>query len=126
MTQVPLPTLPDQLYFRIGEVAKLVGVEAHVLRYWEGEFGFEPHRSPRGQRLYTKEDISNFLEIRQLLHEQGYTVAGARNLMERSDNPERSPAGPSSETLNHAKAELDRVRAKLADIRRKVELAGIS
>ena len=126
MSQVPLPTLPDQLYFRIGEVAKLVGVEAHVLRYWEGEFGFEPHRSPRGQRLYTKEDISNFLKIRQLLHEQGYTVAGARNLLESPDQPTGPSTGPSSETLTHAKAQLDRVRAKLADIRRKVELAGIS
>ena len=50
--------VPDKLYFRIGEVAELVGVEAHVLRYWETEFKLRPHRSSSGQRLYRKQDVS--------------------------------------------------------------------
>ncbi len=60
--------LPGKLYFRIGEVAELVGVEPHVLRYWETEFRMRPHRSSSGHRLYRKKDIQRFLRIRKLLH----------------------------------------------------------
>ncbi len=73
--------LPDKLYFRIGEVAELVGVEAHVLRYWETEFKLRPHRSSSGQRLYRKSDLARFLRVRQLLHEEGFTIAGARKVL---------------------------------------------
>ncbi len=73
--------IPDKLYFRIGEVADLVGVEAHVLRYWESEFRLRPARSNSGQRLYRKSDLARFLRVRQLLHEEGYTIAGARKLL---------------------------------------------
>ena len=58
--------VPDKLYFRIGEIAKLVGVDAHVLRYWESEFGMKPHRSSTGQRMYRKQDLTRFLKIRSL------------------------------------------------------------
>ncbi len=77
--------IPDKLYFRIGEVAELVGVEAHVLRYWETEFRLRPARSSSGQRLYRKSDLSRFLRVRQLLHEEGYTIAGARKVLLESD-----------------------------------------
>ena len=61
--------IPDKLYFRIGEVAQLVGVDAHVLRYWESEFKIKPHRSSSGQRLFRKQDLSSFYRIKSLLHE---------------------------------------------------------
>lgn len=73
--------LPDKLYFRIGEVATLVGVDAHVLRYWESEFRMKPHRSSSGQRLYRKQDLSRFFRIKRLLHDEGYTIAGARKVL---------------------------------------------
>ena len=73
--------IPDKLYFRIGEVAQLVGVDAHVLRYWESEFRMKPHRSNSGQRLYRKQDLSRFLRIKHLLHDEGYTIAGARKVL---------------------------------------------
>lgn len=73
--------LPDKVYFRIGEVARIVGVETHVLRYWESEFRLRPHRSSSGQRLYRKQDVARFLRVRQLLHEEGFTIAGARKLL---------------------------------------------
>lgn len=73
--------LPDKLYFRIGEVASLVGVDAHVLRYWESEFRMKPHRSSSGQRLYRKQDLSRFFRIKRLLHDEGYTIAGARKAL---------------------------------------------
>ena len=67
--------LPDKLYFRIGEVAELVGVEPHVLRYWETEFRMRPHRSSSGQRLYRKKDIGRFLRVKKLLHTEGFTIS---------------------------------------------------
>lgn len=73
--------VPDKLYFRIGEVASLVGVDAHVLRYWESEFRMKPHRSSSGQRLYRKQDLARFYRIKRLLHDEGYTISGARKVL---------------------------------------------
>jgi DNA-binding transcriptional MerR regulator len=73
--------IPDKLYFRIGEVAQLVGVDAHVLRYWESEFKIKPHRSSSGQRLFRKQDLSRLYRIKTLLHDEGYTIAGARRVL---------------------------------------------
>jgi DNA-binding transcriptional MerR regulator len=99
--------IPDKLYFRIGEVAELVGVEAHVLRYWETEFKLRPARSQSGQRLYRKSDLSRFLRVRQLLHEEGYTIAGARKvLLEGAEAP--AGIGVERDALKDA---LRRVRA---------------
>jgi len=80
--------VPDKLFFRIGEAADLVGVEPHVLRYWETEFKIRPQRSDSGQRLYRRNDIGRFLRIRKLLHDEGFTIAGARKaLVDATDGP---------------------------------------
>ena len=73
--------MPDKLFFRIGEAAELVGVEPHVLRYWESEFKMRPQRSSTGQRMFRRKDIARFLRIRRLLHEEGFTIAGARKAL---------------------------------------------
>lgn len=71
--------LPSKLYFRIGEVSQLVGVEPHVLRYWEREFrSIRPSKSAKGQRVYSRRDVENLLRVRELLYAQGFTIAGAR------------------------------------------------
>ncbi len=75
------PNVPDKLAFRIGEVAELVGVEPHVLRYWESEFRVRPQRSASGQRMYRRKDLAKLLRIKKLLHEEGYTIAGARKAL---------------------------------------------
>ena len=76
-------TIPDKLYFKIGEVAKLAEVPTHVLRYWETEFrNIKPRRANSKQRLYRREDVEIILKIKVLLHSQGYTIAGARKLIE--------------------------------------------
>jgi DNA-binding transcriptional MerR regulator len=103
--------LPDKLYFRIGEVASTVGVEPHVLRYWEGEFTLKPLRSMSGQRLYRKQDIARFLRIRHLLHEKGFTVAGARKFLKSSPGVE---PGISPEAVREAVSRITEVRARLA------------
>jgi DNA-binding transcriptional MerR regulator len=75
-------TIPDKLYFKIGEVAKMADVPTHVLRYWESEFsGIKPKRASSKQRLYRRQDVELILKIKTLLHDQGYTIAGARKLI---------------------------------------------
>lgn len=74
--------IPDKVYFRIGEVSDLVGVEPHVLRYWESEFSvIRPRRAKSNQRLYRRQDVENLLLVKTLLHQQGYTISGARKLL---------------------------------------------
>src|SRR5215468_10132769 len=71
--------LPPKLYFRIGEAAGLVGVEPHVLRYWEREFrSIRPTKSAKGQRVYSRKDVENLLRVRDLLYRDGFTIAGAK------------------------------------------------
>ena len=72
-------TIPQKLYFRIGEVANLVGVEPHVLRYWEREFRvIRPTKSAKGQRVYSRRDVENLMRVRELLYRDGFTIAGAK------------------------------------------------
>ena len=84
-------TIPDKLYFKIGEVAKMADVPTHVLRYWESEFsGIKPKRANSKQRLYKRQDVELILDIKTLLHEQGYTIAGARKLLESGQTPSQA------------------------------------
>src|SRR5450755_4860798 len=76
--------LPAKLYFRIGEVAELVGVEPHVLRYWEREFrSIRPTKSAKGQRVYSRRDVENLMRVRELLYADGFTIAGAKKKLQR-------------------------------------------
>jgi DNA-binding transcriptional MerR regulator len=77
--------LPAKLYFRIGEVAELVGVEPHVLRYWEREFrAIRPTKSAKGQRVYSRRDVENLMRVRELLYREGFTIAGAKKKLQRA------------------------------------------
>lgn len=71
--------IPEKLFFKIGEVCEIVGVQAHVLRYWETEFPmFSPQKNRAGQRTYRKRDVEIALHIKELLYEELYTIAGAK------------------------------------------------
>lgn len=77
------PALPPKPYFRIGEVSHLVGVEPHVLRYWEREFrSIRPTKSAKGQRVYSQRDVEKLLRVRELLYTQGFTIAGAKKQLQ--------------------------------------------
>ena len=79
--------IPDKLYFKIGEVSKLADVAPHVLRYWESEFStIKPKRAGSKQRLYRRKDVELILTIKNLLHRQGYTIAGAKKLISEADD----------------------------------------
>ena len=72
-------SLPDKLYFRIGEVSELTQTKSYVLRYWETEFPtLKPVKSRTGHRLYRREDVQTVLEIKRLLYDRGFTIEGAR------------------------------------------------
>jgi DNA-binding transcriptional MerR regulator len=93
-------TLPQKLYFRIGEVAGIVGVEPHVLRYWEREFrSIRPTKSARGQRVYSRRDVENLLRVRELLYTQGFTIAGARKQLQRPGAPDTHASAEDAEDL---------------------------
>ena len=78
----PTPEIPDKLYFKIGEVSELLGVEAYVLRYWESEFPvLSPKKSGTGHRLYRRKDVELLLRIKHLLYEKRFTIEGARQTL---------------------------------------------
>src|SRR5919198_5407215 len=75
----PAVAIPEKLFFKIGEVCELAGVQAHVLRYWESEFPtLAPQKNRAGQRVYRKRDVEMALRIKELLYEDQYTIAGAK------------------------------------------------
>lgn len=87
------PKIPDKLYFKIGEVAELTGVKPHVLRYWEAEIGsIRPTKNRNQQRLYRHRDVELILRLKDLLYQQGYTIAGARKLLRRKSSGDPAPA----------------------------------
>jgi DNA-binding transcriptional MerR regulator len=88
--------IPDKLYFRIGEVARLAGIKPYVLRFWETEFpALDPKKSGTGHRLYRRKNVQMVLEIKRLLYEKRYTIEGARKFLEtRSKDGAPAPAAP--------------------------------
>lgn len=75
--------IPDKLFFKIGEVCDLVGVQAHVLRYWESEFPMlQPQKNRAGQRTYRRKDVEMALRIKGLLYDEGFTIAGAKKKLQ--------------------------------------------
>jgi len=89
--------LPDKLYFKIGEVAKLVGVKPYVLRYWETEFSvLRPGKTRASHRLYRRKDVEVLLEIRRLLYTERYTIEGAKRRLRELSTTSPAPADGSS------------------------------
>src|SRR5438105_15281762 len=108
--------IPNKLYFRIGEVADICDLPTYVLRFWETEFPqLKPGKSSTGQRMYRRRDVENVLRIRQLLYEDGFTIAGARQLLrqEIKTNGKTQPVLPFPQRQT---TELKRVRQGLRQI----------
>ena len=97
--------LPDKLYFKIGEVARLVGVKPYVLRYWETEFTIlRPGKTRSKHRLYRRKDVETLLEIRRLLYAERYTIEGAKRRLR--DGAARAPEPRPAETLAAVRDEV--------------------
>jgi DNA-binding transcriptional MerR regulator len=133
-----LPDIPDRLYFKIGDVARICGLETYVLRFWETQFPqLKPNKSGTGQRLYRRHDVELALKIKHLVHSEGYTLSGARQALEqahtrKSSTPQLNsrlplPAALSAQpvsaqsqdaiaaTIAHARAELREIAGLLAE-----------
>jgi DNA-binding transcriptional MerR regulator len=83
--------LPEKLYFKIGEVASIVGVQPYVLRYWESEFSvIRPTKTRSKHRLYRRRDVDTLLQIKRLLHDERFTIEGARKRLKSLQKHERS------------------------------------
>jgi len=109
--------IPDKLYFRIGDVAKLCKLPAYVLRFWETEFPqLAPKKSSAGQRLYRQRDVENVLRIKKLLYADGFTIAGARQYLKSDLKPAKSQAALPFYTPKEKRNELKYVRAGLQEI----------
>ena len=110
--------LPVKLYYRIGEVSEIVGVEPHVLRYWETEFrSIRPQKSRKGQRIYSRRDVDKLLKVKELLYSHGFTIAGARKRL-REGGAEPQPAVPPA-VLQPVRAGAQ-LRIALSEIRRDI------
>jgi DNA-binding transcriptional MerR regulator len=127
--------IPDRLYFKIGDVARICDLETYVLRFWESQFPqLKPNKSGTGQRLYRRRDVELVLEIKRLVHAEGYTLAGARQALSqiqhgRRRDPKREPqaamampvalplpVGENSTRPDRVAATIGQVRAELREI----------
>ena len=112
------PAIPDKLFFRIGEVSQLVGVEPYVLRYWESEFpALSPKKSSTGQRMFRRKDVELLLNIKHLLYDEKFTIEGARKALRSARTAETNvTVPPRQEELFPAADPLPEIRKELADI----------
>ena len=106
-----MPELPDKQYFKIGEVSRITGVKPHVLRYWESEFSsIRPQKSRTNQRLYRRQDVQLLLQIKQLLYQEGYTIAGAaRRLRELRRSTKHKGSAADLELLKSVQAQVQEI-----------------
>lgn len=103
---------PDKLFYKIGEVSKITGIEPYVLRYWESEFPFlRPRKSKSGQRIYIKKDLELILDIKNLLYNERYTIAGVRRRLG-ENTPSRKPE---RKAISKEKA-FEHIRQRLREI----------
>lgn len=119
------PSIPDKLYFRIGEVAQIAGVEPYVLRYWESEFpSLAPKKSGTGHRLYRRKEVELILEVKRLLYEKRFTIEGARLYLEQNKKRGAKPVvkptvvteAQQGSLFGLSPKVLDPIRQEIADI----------
>jgi DNA-binding transcriptional MerR regulator len=127
--------IPNKLFFKIGEVCEITDTQPYVLRYWESEFqALAPAKNSSGQRIYRRKDIETVLRIKQLLYEEGFTIAGAKKRLEqelsgRGATPQAMASLPETEVANveedepETSAKVDELKAILLEVRN--ELRGM-
>lgn len=104
--------VPQKRYFKISEVSNLTGLETHVLRFWEGEFSsIRPKRTESGQRMYRRKDVDVILEIKRLLHDERYTIEGAKKMVGARGREREEPQRSRRDLLKDIVDELRLIRA---------------
>jgi DNA-binding transcriptional MerR regulator len=123
--------LPVKLYYRIGEVSEIVGVEPHVLRYWETEFrSIRPQKSRKGQRIYSRRDVDRLLKVKDLLYAHGFTIAGARKRLrdggaEPTATLAAAPPPVAPRPGEHLRAALGEIRRDIVTLLAELDGSGI-
>jgi len=108
--------LPNKLFYKIGEVSRLTGVEPYVLRYWESEFPFlRPRKSKSGQRIYVRKDLETILKIKNLLYDERYTIEGVRKKFSET-RPVLQPVKPKAKRFSSPEDALRYVKKRLSEI----------
>ncbi len=111
---------PDKLFYKIGEVSKIAGVEPYVLRYWESEFHFlRPRKSKSGQRIYVKKDLDLIFQIKNLLYKERYTIEGVRKKLG-DIGPSKRPQAPRKEAIPTSKS-IEHIKERLREILRHLD-----
>jgi DNA-binding transcriptional MerR regulator len=112
--------IPDKLFFKIGEVAQLIGTKTSVLRFWETEFDFlKPEKSSTGQRLYSKKEVNLIIEVKRLLYDEKFTIEGVKKRISPrgkllvDDLPPPSVSNDHISLLREIKSELKSIRCLL-------------
>lgn len=126
MTEIALqagsPEIPDKLYFKIGEVSELLGVEPYVLRYWESEFpSLSPKKSGTGHRLYRRKDVELLLRIKHLLYEKRFTIEGARQSLHIEAKAPKPKLAKRVQQELFAEDPIPEIRRELSDILKLLE-----
>lgn len=106
--------IPDKMYFKIGEVSEITGLEQHVLRFWESEFkNIKPKRTSTGQRMYRKNDIELLLNIKRLLHNEKFTIQGAKKHL--------SSKSGATDRISKSGINIAEICSELEEIRKLIE-----
>jgi DNA-binding transcriptional MerR regulator len=109
---VPQRSIPEKLFYKIGEVARIVGVEPYILRYWESEFNFlKPRKNKSGQRVYVRGDLDLILQIKRMLYEERYTISGVKKKF-----LEGSVGRGRKANIKNPTEVIDKVKQELRDI----------
>lgn len=128
-TATETPEIPDRLFFSIGDVSGLAGLETHVLRFWESKFpALSPQKTSNGRRRYRRKDVETVLEIKRLLYDEKYTIAGARKALrelaaeKRSAEPQQKRSRPGRPPASERKIDASALTPIKKELRAILEL----
>lgn len=118
---MPSADIPHKLYFRIGEVARIVEVKPYVLRYWESEFAvLRPEKTASGHRLYRRRDVEILLDIKRLLYDEKFTISGAKKRLREINKEGEAAPLPTDSADKPPQVETDRQKDVLVSIRKEL------
>lgn len=121
----PKHLIPEKLFYKIGEVSRIVGVEPYILRYWESEFSFlKPRKNKSGQRVYVRSDLDLILQIKRMLYEERYTISGVKKRFGEGfiGRRKKTNTKPPAEVISRVKQELRNILDILSDRKRVIRL----
>lgn len=122
---IPKEFIPEKLFYKIGEVSRIVGVEPYILRYWESEFSFlKPRKNKSGQRVYVRSDLDLILQIKRMLYEEKYTISGVKKRFLEGfiGRGRRASTRQPAEVINKVKEELRDILNILRDRKKVIKL----